>query len=59
MKPRTKLPTVVYKTVIVINGKEYVQSSMSYTESVGELITNGLLENEDEEIIAHINDDDN
>ena len=57
MKIKKKLPVVSYKTVITINGKDYVQTSMSYSESVGQAIGDGWLENSTEEIIEHINQD--
>lgn len=55
---KKKLPVVTYETVITINGKEHVQSSTSYTESVGEAITEGWLENKASEIIEYINEND-
>jgi len=57
MKQEKKLPIVTYETVITINGKRFVQTSMSYTESVGEAILEGWLENDTDEIIAHVNQD--
>ena len=54
---KKKLPIVTYETVITINGKRHVQTSMSYTESVGEAIIEEWLENDVDEIIEYINQD--
>lgn len=54
---KKKLPVVTYETVITINGKKYIQSSTSYTESVSEAIDEGWLENTADEIIEYINQD--
>lgn len=55
---KKKLPTVVYEIAVIINGKRHVQSTMSFTESVGEAIGEGWLENSKDEIIAHVMGDD-
>ena len=59
MKIKKKLPVVSYKTVITINGKDYVQTSMSYSESVGQAIGDGWLKNTKQDIIDYILHDDN
>jgi len=51
---KKKLPKVVEKLVIVIDGKTHVVRSTSWSESVGEAITDGWLENKPSEILEYI-----
>jgi hypothetical protein len=51
-------PKVYEKHVIVIDGVEHLVKGMEWTESIGEAITDGWLENTPEEIIEHIKNQD-
>ena len=48
---------VIYKEIIVIDGREYTVSSCDYSESVNELIYDNILEDDNQDIVNHIVDD--
>lgn len=47
-------PQVYEKHVIIIDGVEHLVKGMEWTESIGEAINDGWLENSPEEIVEHI-----
>ena len=48
---------VIYREVISIDGRDYTVSSCDYSESIVGLITDEILEDDNQEIINHIVDD--
>lgn len=48
---------VIYREVISIDGRDYTVSSCDYSESIAGLITDEILEDDNQEIINHIVDD--
>ena len=48
---------VIYHEVISIDGRDYTVSSCDYSESIASLITDEILEDDNQEIINHIVDD--
>jgi len=48
---------VIYREVISIDGRDYTVSSCDYSKSIAELITDEILEDDNQEIINHIVDD--
>ena len=55
---KNKTPTVYEKHAIVIDGVEHLVKGMEWTESVGEAIDEGWLENSPEEILSYIKEQD-
>lgn len=55
---KNKLPIVIEKHIISINGVEYLVKGMDWTESVGEAITDTWLKNDVEEILSYIKEQD-
>lgn len=53
-KKTKKLPVVVEKHIVIINGRTKVLKSCSWTESVGEAITDGWLGNTQSEILEYV-----
>lgn len=48
---------VIYREVISIDSRDYTVSSCDYSKSIAELITDEILEDDNQEIINHIVDD--
>jgi hypothetical protein len=48
---------ITYKEIVEINGERYTVSCCDYSESISELIKDGVLYGSNQEIVNHIVDD--
>lgn len=48
---------VIYKEIIIVDGREYTVSTCDYSQSIHELIKDNVLEDDNQEIVNHIVDD--
>ena len=48
---------ITYTEIVEIDGERYAVSSCDYSESIAELIKDGILNNNNQEIVNHIVDD--